>query len=265
MPTADCTNKKVFIFILIISFHCLPAISQYRYNLDSCHFDSIRFCHDAHQELKKIALREFAANMEKARLISFNSADTSIRYHVNDRTLSWKGIGWRHTPDSISLQLTPDGVVFCNGGKTTSVPLEHSYKQDTSEVIFLETTNFLAIYNNGRLQELQAPFGFSYAAKIDVTAYSGSISWDVYLKTTQAPKEMIFLITDKCIPVMLTIEDDLNKVGVMLSGRNGILNHLTGRFYVKEDLYGHHNGYQLRYSRKGRLKRNKWKAPLHCD
>lgn len=73
-------------------------------------------------------------------------------------------------------------------------------------MVAVEASNdLLAMYTDGRLQKLQAPFGFSY------------------------------------------------------------INDLTGRFYVKENLYGHHPGYRLRYSRKGRLKRNKWKLPLHCE
>lgn len=59
-------------------------------------------------------------------------------------------------------------------------------------MVAVEASNdLLAMYTDGRLQKLQAPFGFSY------------------------------------------------------------INDLTGRFYVKENLYGHHPGYRLRYSRKG--------------
>jgi hypothetical protein len=251
--------QKVSIYILVILTHCLPAIGQF-------HFDSIKICHDANKALRQVVVKEYVANFQNGRLTSFHSKDGSVTYDDQDRKLTLKGLNNDNELDSISIQLTAKEFVFVNSGKTQTLEKSRRVSSD-SFAIGLPFISFKMNYQHdgGYIEKLWFTVG-NKTAIIAPHHDSKGYFWNIAIET-DSNKNVLCLAQFGSGNHFFQLHDNSNKVGVILwsDKENGIFNRLIGKKIVWEDNFASDYNYQLLYSKKGILRRNKWRQPLVCD
>lgn len=240
---------KVVFYVLAIITYCPFAMSQFN-------FDSIKICHAANKELKQIIVKEYIVTLQKGQLSSFYSQDGIVKYDENNRMLSLKG--WiMNKPDSLSIQLTPNGVRFSTASKTTTIHTITSTAIDTSTVVNMGSFSFSVLFSRGYFERTWLSFGNKFVI-IRIHKDSQGYNWDISTETNTNENVLLFA-QSLGKPHFLVLHDDLNKVGIRLFSekQNGVFNVLQGLKKVTEDKYGSDTDYKLRY-KNGILRKSKW-------
>lgn len=251
--------KKSPIYILVILTHCLSVAGQ-------GNFDPIKICHDHSKALRQVIVKEYVANILNGQLASFYSKDEAVVYDPRDRKLILKEINKDDKMlDSLSIQLTANGVVFSKLGKTTTVHKIRTVADDTAIAIFVSPISFTVLYDGEKLEKIQIGVA-KKNVEIRLHEDAKSYNWNIVIKTNTSGYDLALTqLGGK--NHFLELHDDANKVGINLwsDKSNGIFNRLQGLRNVWKDNFGSDHDYTLLYSKKGILKKNKWKEPVTCD
>jgi hypothetical protein len=251
--------QKVSIYILAILTHCLSVTAQVNFN-------NIKICHDATKALKQVTVKEHVANILNGHLASFNSKDGAVTYDERDRMLILKEINKDDNQlDSISIQLTANGVVFSKRDNTTTVHKIRTVADETAISIFVSPISFKVLYDGEKLEKIQIAVA-KKNVEIRLHEDAKSYNWNIVIKTDTSGYDLALTqLSGK--NYFLELHDDFNKVGLRLwsDKQNGIFNLVQGLRNESKDLFSSDPDHKLFYSKKGILKKNKWKEPVTCD
>jgi hypothetical protein len=251
--------QKVSVYILAILIHCLPVTGQVNFN-------SIKICHDASNALRQVIVKEYVANILNGQLASFYSKDIAVAYHEQNRKLILKEINKIDNQlDSIFIQLTADGVVFSKLDKTTTVHKIRTVADETAISVFVSPISFTVLYDGEKLEKIQIDVA-NKNVEIRLHEDAKGYNWNIIIKTNANGYDLALTqLGGK--NHFLELHNDSYKVGLRLwsDKENGIFNRLQGLRSVSKDNFSSDPDHMLLYSKKGILKKNKWKEPVKCN
>jgi hypothetical protein len=252
--------KNKFLALGLVCFLiCNKTFSQYNFN-------SIKICHTKEGELRLVDVGEYKVIMDHGELSSISSKDSLIKYEADSKTFIINNL---FEGRSIKLQLTNEGPVLTlkdtirviNSPK--SVMLENS-NEDAFCLYSLQGFTFALDFSNNEIRKIQYG-GYNKFLVIRIEQIDDVYTWDFLIESSHHANRLT-LGSGFNKPNLLAINDDKNKVGVSLyvKKREGLFTILYGERLYENDLFAIDPSYQLKYNKKGRLKKQTSKFDLSC-
>jgi hypothetical protein len=257
-------NKLIFRFFLVI-----VVLHTYRGYAQS-NFDSVQICHNKENQIRKLSLGKYHAELENGKLISFSSDDGYVHYDEIKRMFVLKHFD---NPDSLKIQLTNKGIVFSRKDSSFTVKdvadtnlVVNKVPGGDHEFFQFGTIGFWMFFNNGIISRITCPFS-NKALTIVVKEFPNhNLSWDFSVDGSKTDKSNLIMSYGELNAEFLTIDDFSNKIGVRLFSdrQNGVYNWLEG--LIVTSIMGSRSdpNYVLRYSKKGIRRQEKTMFNLTC-
>lgn len=252
---------KFFVSLISLLPICTSIFGQHN-------FDSIKVCHSKEGELRNLVIGEYNVDIRNGELYSLSSKDNAVKYESGQTKLTIKNL---NKNSFLKLQLSNEGVIvdtrdtsfLLNSPK--SVGLSSKGDEGVEALYSIGDFSFALEFKQDRISKVSFATTGKYLA-IELVQIRGTYTWDFTIESTNHTNTVLLTYTFNK-PYLLSINDDNNKVGIRLLSKkkDGVFTLLEGQKIYGKNSFSSDNSYNLQYTKRGRLKKNKSGFNLSCQ